>query len=292
MRWRSATYSVPLLKTTPFGASRSVSSTFASRLPPLSTTAYISFSWRVPTNTVPLSPKAIERAPGMPSAHTSTLKPDGTLSLLIGRSLEGLPVISIANGCSVDSDIAGGLPCCQDGGGAAAGLSCACAAVNAARTAAATTALMISSSQEELLELKACLDASAHVAPRRGLEIAEVGLVHDHGPDIVAVGEVVDAGEFAEAPARALLDQPGRQVPHRKGRGEIGIGVAHRHFRAMQRFDARMQRRAAIAQLAVELVPRHDRKRRDGRYGNLGRRGGNRRLEAFAERSIEIRACS
>src|SRR2546426_418369 len=235
MRWRSATYSVPLLKTTPFGASRSLSSTFASRLPPLSTTAYISFSWRVPTNTVPLSPKAIERAPGMPSAHTSTLKPDGTLSLLTGRSLEGLPVISIANGCSVDSDIAGGLPCCQDGGGAAAGLSCACAAVNAARTAAATTALMISSSQEELLELKACLDASAHVAPRpawgwyaprgarrrprRRRRRVVVGKGADPGVEAFA-----DGGVGLRVP-RAPLPAPGEQ---RFGpeRGAFGVGVA------------------------------------------------------------------
>src|SRR5216684_2616857 len=162
MRWCSAMKSVPLLNTTPLGDSRSLSRTFASRLPPLSTTAYTSFNCRVPTNTVPLSPSAIERAPGMPSAHTSTLKPPGTLSLLIGRSLEALPVISIANGCSVDSD-AGGLPCCQDGGGAAAGLSCACAAVNAASTAAARVAFMISSCQEQPLELKARLDATAHV---------------------------------------------------------------------------------------------------------------------------------
>src|SRR5438132_9641819 len=162
MRWRSATYSVPLLKTTPFGASRSLSSTFASRLPPLSTTAYISFSWRVPTNTVPLSPCAIERAPGMPSAHTSTLKPAGTLSLSTGRSFAGLPVISIANGCSDDSDIADGLPCCQEGGGEAAGLSCAWALVNAARTAAARAALIdLLLGFAPLLELNGCLDLSA-----------------------------------------------------------------------------------------------------------------------------------
>src|SRR4051794_23301944 len=78
------------------------------------------------------------RAPGMPSAHTSTLKPEGTFSLSIGRSVAALPVTSMANGCSVDSDIAEGFPCCHEGGGDAAGLSCAKAGkANAAAIAAA-----------------------------------------------------------------------------------------------------------------------------------------------------------
>src|SRR4030088_2676123 len=53
----------------------------------------------------------------MPSAHTSTLKPAGTLSLSSGRSFDGRPVRCGANGCNVDSAIAAGLPCCQEGGG-------------------------------------------------------------------------------------------------------------------------------------------------------------------------------
>src|SRR6476646_6497714 len=79
----------------------------------------------------------------MPSAQTSTLKPDGTLSLSMGRSLDDFPVTSIANGCRVDSDMADGLPCCHDGGGEAAGFSCAAAGLSCAKTGtayAATTA--------------------------------------------------------------------------------------------------------------------------------------------------------
>src|SRR4051794_9466754 len=73
----------------------------------------------------------------MPSTQASTLKPAGTLSVLTGSSLAGRPVMCGANGCSVDSAIAGGLPPCQDGA-SAAGLSCAKAgAANAAATSVA-----------------------------------------------------------------------------------------------------------------------------------------------------------
>src|SRR3954471_24118361 len=122
----------------PLGASWSLRTVFTLRLPLLSTTAYTFFALRLLTNTVPLSPIASERASGMPSAQTSTLKPAGTFSVFTGRSLAERPVMCGANGCSVDSDNAAGLPCCQDGGGAAAGLSCAKAdAANAAATNAA-----------------------------------------------------------------------------------------------------------------------------------------------------------
>src|SRR6185312_9021077 len=136
---------------------------------PVCVTAYTSLIWRVPTNTVPLSPCAMVRAPGMPSANTSTLNPAGTLSLSTGRSFAALPVISIANGCRVDSAIAHDVTGCHDGGGDAAGLSCACATVKAPRTAAAKAAFMGSLLWcAPLLELKARLDSSTHVAPRRG----------------------------------------------------------------------------------------------------------------------------
>src|SRR5262245_27483564 len=96
------------------------------------------FALRLLTNTVPLSPSASERASGMPSVQTSTLKPAGSLSVLTGRSLAGRPAMCGANGCSVDSAIAGGLPPCQEGAGVAAGLSCAKAdAPNAAATTVA-----------------------------------------------------------------------------------------------------------------------------------------------------------
>src|SRR5258706_15779747 len=124
----------------PLGVSRSLSSTADTCLPPTLRTAYTSLSWRVPTNTVPLSPSAIDRAPGIPSAHTSTLKPAGTLSLLVGRSFDDFPVTSMANGCNVDSACAAGLPSCQDGGG---GFSCDWAeTANAAVTANAIALFM------------------------------------------------------------------------------------------------------------------------------------------------------
>src|SRR5258708_223851 len=99
-------------------------------------TAYTFLALRLLPNTVPLLPSASERDSGMPSAQTSTLKPAGSLSLLTGRSFAGRPVMCGANGCSVDSAIAGGLPCCQEGGGAAAGLSCARALAEKARATA------------------------------------------------------------------------------------------------------------------------------------------------------------
>src|SRR5439155_13414778 len=85
----------------------------------------------VPTNTVPLLPSAMERAPGRPSAQTSTLKPAGTLSLSTGRSFAALPVTSIANGCRGDFSCSALRPCCQEGGAAAGACACAAATVSA-----------------------------------------------------------------------------------------------------------------------------------------------------------------
>src|SRR4051795_13207591 len=118
----------------PFGESRPLSIVLTSRLPSLLVTAYTLFALRLLTNTVPLSPIASERASGMPSAQTSTLKPAGTFSVFTGRSLAERPVMCGAKGCSVDSDNAAGLPCCQDGGGdccASAGTANAAAIANA-----------------------------------------------------------------------------------------------------------------------------------------------------------------
>src|SRR5689334_303932 len=288
MRPRSATNSVPLWNTSPFGASRPLSSTFASRLPPLSTTAYTSCSCRVPTKSVPLSPCAMVRAPGMPSAHTSTLKPAGTLSLSTGRSFADLPVISIANGCSVDSCIAAGLPCCQEGGGDAAGLSCACAAVNAPRTAAASAALMDSLLWfAPLLELKACLDSSAHVAPRCGLEVTKVGLIDNHRADVVAIADVVEAHELAEPQPPALLHQARRGVPDSERVSEVGVGIVDRDARAVQHLNSGLERGAAVAQLAIRLVLRHAGKRGARGHRDLRRRRRNRRREALPERGVQ-----
>src|SRR3954447_4418369 len=118
MRWRSATYSVPLLKATPLGALRPLSTFFTSRRPPWSSTAYTSERLRLLTNTVPLSPRASERASGTPSAHTSTLNPAGTLSLLTGSSLAARPVRIGAIGCRGDFVCSAERPCCHDGGAA------------------------------------------------------------------------------------------------------------------------------------------------------------------------------
>src|SRR2546422_11197348 len=62
----------------------------------------------------------MERAPGRPSAQTSTLKPAGTLSLSTGSSFAALPVTSIANGCRGDFSCSALRPCCQEGGAAGA----------------------------------------------------------------------------------------------------------------------------------------------------------------------------
>src|SRR5262245_53618117 len=107
------------------------------------------------------------RPPGNPLAQTSALKPAGSLSLLIGISPAGVSVILPACGASFDSAMAGGLPWCHAGGGF--GLSWDNAgAANAAATASATIFFMVIrvSSGGLLLELNACLDASAHAAAR------------------------------------------------------------------------------------------------------------------------------
>src|ERR1700704_3088857 len=168
----------------PFGALRPLRMVFTSRVPPRSTTAYTFFDRRLLTNTVPLSPSASERASGMPSAQTSTLKPAGTFSLSVGRSLAGRPVRCGANGCRVDSASAGGLPCCQDGAGAAAGLSCARAlAENASATAIPMDLFMSlgllcgdanATPWKGKLEPIVRLHSDRHVAARRRLVIARV----------------------------------------------------------------------------------------------------------------------
>src|SRR5712691_2002372 len=81
----------------------------------------------------------MERAPGRPSAQTSTLKPAGTLSLSTGSSLAALPVTSIAKGCKGELACSAPRPCCQEGG-AEGGCWANAAVVNAARNAGNTTA--------------------------------------------------------------------------------------------------------------------------------------------------------
>ena len=57
------------------------------------------------------------RAPGMPCAHTSTLNPSGTLSLLMVILSTGVTVIGVACGASFESAMLAGWPCFQAGGG-------------------------------------------------------------------------------------------------------------------------------------------------------------------------------
>ena len=58
---------------------------------------------RVPMKIVPLSPRVIMRAPGMPCAHSSTLKPAGALSLPTSIFSGGVTVIGEACGASLES---------------------------------------------------------------------------------------------------------------------------------------------------------------------------------------------
>ena len=60
------------------------------------------------------------RAPGMPVAQTSILKPGGNFNLSIGISLAGVTVILPAIGASFELAISGPMPCFHAGAGAAA----------------------------------------------------------------------------------------------------------------------------------------------------------------------------
>src|SRR5687768_15856867 len=113
----------------------------------------------------PESESTIARPPGKPLAHSSTLKPAGTLSLLTAISFGGVSVN--LGGCPFSGELAieAGLPSPPGGG---FGLSCPCAEIaNAAAMARATSFFMVFyPPREALLELKACLDSTADVAPR------------------------------------------------------------------------------------------------------------------------------
>src|SRR5438105_12612682 len=64
----------------------------------------------------------------MPSAQTSTVNPGGTLSLSIGNSLAGRPVMCGANGCNGEAACSDVRPCCHAGGAAGGGPDGACCA--------------------------------------------------------------------------------------------------------------------------------------------------------------------
>src|SRR5882724_13642945 len=137
------------------------------------------------------------------------------------------------------------------------------------------------------LELKARLDATAHVAARCGLEVAEIGLVDDYRADVVAIGEVIDAGELADTPLAAPLPEAHRKVPDREAVREVAVRIVNRHTRATQCLHGGVERALPVAQLAVELIARHTGQRGAGRHIHGGGRGGDRCDEAFAERGIK-----
>ena len=75
------------------------------------------------------------RAPGMPCAQISTLKPVGTLSLSTVIFSSGVTVIGAACGASLESAMLGGMPCFHAGGGAAG-----CCALSSKAAVAANSA--------------------------------------------------------------------------------------------------------------------------------------------------------
>ena len=74
----------------------------------------------------------------MPSAHTLTLKPGGSLILSTGISPGALGAGGAGMGASGEFAISGGRPCFQ-AGGAAGGCCAGTVAVNARRASATTT---------------------------------------------------------------------------------------------------------------------------------------------------------
>ena len=95
----AATYREPLWNSTPFGWTSFSAMIREVRLPSLSIVAYTRPMVRVPWKIVPLSPRAIMRAPGLPCAHSSTWNPAGTWMLFSGMSSGAVTVI--LPGCPV-----------------------------------------------------------------------------------------------------------------------------------------------------------------------------------------------
>src|SRR5688572_2040188 len=87
---------------------------------------------RVPTYTLPESPRAMARPPTTPVAQISALKPGGSLKLASGMSAAGVAVILPGTGASVELAYSPLRPCCHAGGGGAAGAAAAAGAGAAA----------------------------------------------------------------------------------------------------------------------------------------------------------------
>src|SRR5258706_16044830 len=98
--------------------SRPLAMTFTSRLPALSTSAYTLPTTRLDTNSVPLLPRVIARALLRPDAHSSTLKPAGTLILLTGIFSAASGAGGWGIGARGEFAISDDRPCCQVGGAA------------------------------------------------------------------------------------------------------------------------------------------------------------------------------
>src|SRR5262245_22445284 len=100
----------------PLGRLRPLAIVLSSRWPPRSTIAYTLPATRLDTNSVPLAPQTITRALLMPDAHSSILKPGGSLILLSGISPGALGAGGCATGASGESAMLAGWPCFQGGG--------------------------------------------------------------------------------------------------------------------------------------------------------------------------------
>jgi hypothetical protein len=90
--------------------------TLAWRFPSFSMIAWTLSIVREPTNTVPLSPTRIERALGTPPAKTSTLNPDGTLSLATGSLSGAVGIGGAAIGASLAAPSLSGRSFCAEPG--------------------------------------------------------------------------------------------------------------------------------------------------------------------------------
>src|SRR5215510_2315862 len=76
---------------------------------------------RVPAKIVPLSPRLIMRAPGMPLAHSSTLKPFGTFSLSSGIFSGAVTVSGVACGLRFRLCLVFAISACDWSSGLASG---------------------------------------------------------------------------------------------------------------------------------------------------------------------------
>src|SRR6185295_2237875 len=242
------------------------------------------------------------RPPGMPLAQISALKPAGSLSLSIGISLAGVSVILPACGASLDSACAGGLPWCQAGG-------CCwdiAGAANAPAAASAISLFIVVSPLGPLLELNAGLDANGHIALRRRLVEAPVGVIDDDRTGVALVGQVVDAQVLGDAPSLVLLCEAQGDGGDGISGCELGVGIVDRDVRLRQHLEPRGKTARVVppAQFAVNvpfghrgqaIAGGHDLRRGAGGVAveecRVEQGPGERRLEPRAERTVGEQLC-